>query len=67
LNIQNVVASDVMNMFFISDIKSHLSHVFQWTILAFHLVNATSAVLVCLCMCSVCGRLFLFACPEKVL
>jgi hypothetical protein len=29
-----VIASDVMNMFFISDIKclSHLSNVFQWTI-----------------------------------
>jgi hypothetical protein len=46
------VTSNIMDMFFISDIKySFLStDIFQWTIQAFHLVNATSAILISLYM-----------------
>jgi hypothetical protein len=46
-----VVASNIMDMFFISDVKysSRLHDVFQWTIWAFHLVTATSAMYLSLC------------------
>lgn len=40
------VASNVMNVFFVSGIEctSHLSDVLQWTMQAFHLLNSTSTI-----------------------